>query len=208
MSVSYGRSQGFQPSGTGIWGSDYTLTSIDNINYIASYEHWQFGDRGYTIVYENNQNVLYVNTGNNTATPSTVNGAASAVITNGTVVNMGNISYTIAQDDLWSSSGGGTSTEGVPTPQGSVGRIGQSIVVTIDKNSPSTSASVSYSIQKDGVSQGPGISHTNNTTTDFVQNLPFATGIWQLWYQESGGGDQRLDIFNATEGRKRHANFW
>ena len=107
-----------------------------------------------------------------------------------------------------SSGGDGTSTEGVATPFGTVGRIGQSIVVTIDNNSPSSSSSVSYVIQKNGVSQGPGISHTNNTSTDFVQNLPFSTGIWRLWYQESGGSDQLLDTFNASEHRKRHFNFW
>jgi len=115
-------------------------------------------------------------------------------------------------DSSWtppaSGGGGGTSTEGVPVPQGSVGRTGQTIVVTIDKNSPSSSTSVSYSIQKNGVSQGSGISHTNNTTTDFVQNLTFAPGIWRLWYQETGEDGVLLDTFNASESRKRHANFW
>merc|ERR1711990_340311 len=108
----------------------------------------------------------------------------------------------------WSSNPPPPGTLSVASPQGSVGRTGQSIAVVINKNSPSSSGSVSYVIQKDGISQGPGISHTQNTTTDFVQNLPFAVGIWRLWYQESGGGDQLLDIFAASEGRKRHATFW
>lgn len=118
--------------------------------------------------------------------------------------------FSFTQPSFSASGGGtgGTSTEGVPTPVGSVGRVGQMIHITIDKNSPSSSLTVTYDIQKNGVSQGPGITHTNNTTTDFVQNIDFAPGIWRLWYQESGGGDELLDIFNASEARKRHANFW
>lgn len=144
--------------------------------------------------------------------------AGGALAVNGANVELreanGTLQYhfvkpTAATGRSWTpTSGGGTATEGVSVPYGDITHVGQDIRVIIDKNSPSSSSTVSYSIQKNGVSQGSGISHTNNSTTDFVQNLPFATGIWKLWYQESGGGGQLLDTFNASVGRRRSCNFW
>jgi hypothetical protein len=111
MSVTYGRSVGYSPQGTGVWAGDYSLTSIDTTNFIASYEHWQYGDRGYTIEYDasTGDNILKVNTDNNVSTPFTVNGSATATIVSGTSVDLENFVYTIAADDLWfsSSAGGG-----------------------------------------------------------------------------------------------------
>ena len=123
---------------------------------------------------------------------------------NGTTI----FSFAMPSLSLFSNQGGiTTQSTGGSTALGSIGRIGDLIVISIDKNSPSSSSSVSYDIQKDGVSQGPGISHTSNATTDFLQNLTFAPGIWRLWYQD-GNDDELLDYFNASDGRKRHGNFW
>ena len=77
--------------------------------------------------------------------------------------------------------------------------------IVVDKNSPSSSSAVTYVVQLDGVTQGPGINHTQNATTHFVQNLTYAPGVWKLWKQGSSG-DLLLAEFNG--GKKVHCNFW
>lgn len=201
------------PHGNGLFQLNYVSGPTANVYYFKHHAPSQ------TLTYDTSTGKW---TDTNTAAPTGIasshNGTFVA-FTSGVVLDTEKIfiSETINGSEVclggilnpfWSlAGGGGTSTEGVPYPSGSVGRIGQTIVVTIGKNSPSSSATISYSIQKNGVSQGPGISHTNNTTTDFVQNLPFSTGIWTLAYQEPDD-DVILDTFNASEYRKRHCNFW
>ena len=106
----------------------------------------------------------------------------------------------------WISSGGGTSTEGVSVPNGSITRDSfGALYFTVDKSSPLTVGTHDYGFYLDGYLQGT-INHSSNTV-DAVgyQNNP-SDGLWQLSYQ--GGSSLQLLASYTVGSKKVFCNFW
>jgi hypothetical protein len=114
-----------------------------------------------------------------------------------------------------SGSGGGTSTEGVQVPGGSLTFSNGSVSYTINSDSPTTSSTQYYGIQENGNFIGAtanGISHNNGTSTTGSVSGTVGT-VYRLMHTNTGGGTTvltELASLTATlaTAKKVFCNFW
>ena len=111
----------------------------------------------------------------------------------------------------WATSGGGTNTEGVVTPSGSLTYRNGTVYITIDPASPTTSTIHKYGIQEDGVWFGLSadtIPHTQGQyTSDSVSGS--LGSVYSLKYTNTDGTSSTIALatITATKGSKVFCNF-
>lgn len=220
------------------WGGGafvYKHDSGQDTTYSRFYEmYWATGQSnagslvgapyGIEIRWENNQNVIYANTGNptNSDTPAyftsggITSGAVSQVL--GTAPHTVSIyasdgsfegSFVVAAQNYWSASTGteGTGT-GSTTPAGTIQQSQSTLIFNVLSTSPSSSGVITYEILRDGVLQLT-VPHTHGTTTTLSSS--FATGLWVLRLVSTTGltQSQTLASFGSSNQKRRvHCNFW
>lgn len=180
---------------------------------------WMVGQYGIEFRYENGGTVLYCNTGDNNDIPYTfANGAVSQSVSVGDSVtgkmSDGSTAYTftVISGMLWTSSGGGTSTEEVGTPSGSLTYRNGTVYYLIDPASPTSSSIHKYGIQEDGVWFGLSadtIPHTQGQYTSGSVSGSLGS-VYSLKYTNTDGTSSTIALatITASKGSKVFCNFW
>lgn len=140
--------------------------------------------------------------------------AADGTAVTGFTHNWGHSSLGTGKLTILASSGGGggTNTEGVVTPSGSLTYRNGTVYITIGSASPTTSTIHKYGIQEDGVWFGLSadtIPHTQGQyTSDSVSGS--LGSVYSLKYTNTDGTSSTIALatITATKGSKVFCNFW
>ncbi len=145
---------------------------------------------------------------------STFNGTRSASVTGypTSLFGFGDLSSSTAYWEIttpsWArqSSGGGTGTEEILFPSGSVAKGYQTLTFTVNKSSPLTSSVNLYRIFKDHTFLRT-INHSSSTE-DAVSIEPNpASGVWRLWHDDTANLTL-LGSYTIGSNKKVSCNFW